>query len=79
MNDDGHVNSIDALLILQFDADIITSLPNMRSADVNLNGRVNSVDAALILQYDAGLIHVLPPPQPAGARGPAVMFGLVLR
>jgi hypothetical protein len=79
VNDDGHVNSIDALLILQFDADIITSLANLRSADVNQNGRVNSIDAALILQYEAGLIHVLPPPQPAGSRGPAVMFGLVLR
>ncbi len=62
MNDDGHVNSIDALLILQFDAELTNTLPNEPSADVNENGRVNSIDAALILQYEAGLLHHLPPP-----------------
>ena len=62
MNDDGHVNSIDALLILQFDAVLVNSLPNSPSADVDMNFRINSIDAALILQYEAGLIHQLPPP-----------------
>ncbi len=66
VNDDGDVNSIDALLVLQFDAEILAELPNAPSADVNQNGHVNSIDAALILQYDAGLIHSLPPPQLGG-------------
>ena len=62
MNDDGHVNSIDALLVLQFDAELLHTLPNEPSGDVNRSGRVNSIDAALILQYVAGLLHQLPPP-----------------
>jgi len=62
VNDDGDVNSLDALYVLQFDADLIQTLPNQPSGDVNENGRVNSIDAALILQYEAGLLHQLPPP-----------------
>jgi hypothetical protein len=62
VNDDGSVNSVDALLILQFDAELLGSLLNAPSADVNENNVVNSVDAALILQYTAGLLDVLPPP-----------------
>ena len=62
MNDDGRVNAIDALLIVQFDADLLPQLLNPPSADVNLNGHVNSIDAALILQYVAGLLRTLPPP-----------------
>jgi len=60
VNDDGHVNSVDALLVLQFSADLTPSLPNAASGDVNQNGRVNPIDAALILQFQAGLIHQLP-------------------
>jgi hypothetical protein len=62
VNDDGHVNSIDALLIVQFDAELLDHLSNAPSADVNVNGIVNSVDAALVLQYTAGLPQTLPPP-----------------
>jgi hypothetical protein len=58
-NNDGRTNSIDAALVLQYDAGLIHSLPNLVNADVNHNGAVNSIDAALILQIDAGLI---PPP-----------------
>jgi hypothetical protein len=47
---------------VQFDADLLDELPNLRSADVNENGHVNSIDAALILQFDAGLLDELPPP-----------------
>ena len=61
VNDDGAVNSIDALLILQFDADLLSSIVNLDSGDVNLNGRINAIDAALILQLEAGLIPGLPP------------------
>jgi CSLREA domain-containing protein len=56
VNDDGHVNAVDAQLILQLSAGLITTLPNMPSADVNHSGGVNPVDAALILQVEAGLI-----------------------
>jgi len=61
VNDDGAVNSLDALFILQFDALLIDELPNAASADVDLSGRVNAIDAALILQFTAGLLTQLPP------------------
>lgn len=59
---DSRVNSIDAALVLQFDAGLITALSCRQNADVSGDGRVNAVDAALILQYDAGLIDRLGPP-----------------
>lgn len=58
VNGDGQVNSIDALLALQFVAGLIGSAPN---ADTNEDGSVNSIDALLILQLVAGLIDSLPP------------------
>jgi hypothetical protein len=63
VNDDGAVDSRDALLILQFNARLVTSLMNAPSADVNRDGRVDAIDAKLVLHYSAGLIHVLPPPR----------------
>jgi hypothetical protein len=56
VNDDGHVNSVDAQLVLQYSAGLVTTLANMPSADVNSSSGVNPVDAALILQVEAGLI-----------------------
>ena len=56
MNEDGAVNSVDATLILQLKADMISTLANESSADVNNDGGITSVDAALILQTSAGLI-----------------------
>jgi parallel beta-helix repeat protein len=56
VNDDGLVDSRDALLILQLKAALITTLTNMASADVNHSGSITAVDAALILQKEAGLI-----------------------
>ena len=58
---DGVVNSIDALLLLQFDAGLLGSLPCGQNADANEDGVVNAIDATLILQFDAGLIDTLPP------------------
>jgi hypothetical protein len=57
------VDSIDAALVLQFDAGLVRSLACQHAADVNGDRRINSVDAALILQLDAGLIRYssLPP------------------
>lgn len=54
----GAVNSRDALLVLQFEAGLIDSLPCMELADVNEDGRIDSIDAGLIKQIDAGLLSV---------------------
>jgi hypothetical protein len=56
VNDNGSVDSVDALLVLQYVADLLQTLPNMPSADVDDNGSLTSIDAALILQVQAGLI-----------------------
>ncbi len=60
-NCDGTVNSIDAAIVLQSSAGLISSVPCPQNADVNGDGAINSVDAALILQYAAGLIPSLGP------------------
>ncbi len=60
VNCDGAVNAIDAALVLQYSAGLLSVLPCQQNADVNRDGQVNSLDAALILQYDAGLIQSLP-------------------
>jgi hypothetical protein len=60
VNDDGTVNAIDSLLILQYDAHLTATLPNLGSGDVNENGVVNAIDSALVLQFGAGLITHLP-------------------
>jgi hypothetical protein len=57
----GAVDSIDAALVLQLTAGLITGLPCEDEADVNGDGAVNALDAALILQYAAGFIDSLPP------------------
>lgn len=59
VNGDGNANSIDAALILQFTAGLLTSISP--SADINHDGSANSIDAALILQFSAGLLTCLPP------------------
>jgi hypothetical protein len=55
-NCDGVVNSVDALIVLQFVARLRTSVPCPDLADVDDNGRISAIDAALILQIHAGLI-----------------------
>jgi hypothetical protein len=57
---DGRVNSIDAALILQETAGLLSNAPCQRSADVNHDGQINSIDASLVLQYAAGLINRFP-------------------
>lgn len=53
VNGDGYIGPLDASLVLQYDAALISSAPN---GDVNNDGEINSFDAYLILRYDAGLI-----------------------
>ena len=55
-------NSVDATLILQFGAGLISALLCPEGGDVNLDGRINVLDATLILQFEGGLIDRLPPP-----------------
>jgi hypothetical protein len=57
----GIVNSLDALLLLQYAAGLLNSLPCAGNADVNGDASVDPLDAQLILQYGAGLIPTLPP------------------
>jgi hypothetical protein len=52
---------LDALLLLQYAAGLLDSLPCPGNSDVNGDGNMNTLDAQLILQYGAGLIPSLPP------------------
>jgi hypothetical protein len=60
-NCSGHVDSIDAALILQLGAGLVSTLPCQQAADANQSGDIDSIDAALVLQYAAGLLDSLPP------------------
>ncbi len=59
-NCDGNINSIDAAIILQVTAGLLSTAPCPQNADVNHDGRVNSIDASLVLQYAAGLLDEFP-------------------
>ncbi len=65
VNGDDMANSIDAALILQFNAGLLGSLPCADGADVNGDGSITSIDAALVLQFSAGLLGNLGGPPPA--------------
>jgi hypothetical protein len=70
-NCNGHVDPIDAAIVLQFSAGLIGLAPCPQNANVNGDSVVNPLDAALILQYAAGLIPSLgtsPTPTPTGTR-----------
>ncbi len=59
-NCDGRVDSIDSLLILQYTAGLVATLPCPQAADVTNSGAVGPIDATLILQYSSGLLPALP-------------------
>lgn len=60
-NNDGSVDSDDAMLVLQYYVGLISDNSiNMVNADVNNDNIIDSDDAMLILQYYAGLIPQLP-------------------
>ena len=67
VNKDGLVDSIDATLLLQWTAGLLSPHPGpgpqflLASADVNEDSRVDAIDAALILQFGAGILDSLPP------------------
>jgi len=60
VNCSGQSNSIDAALVLQRTAGLVSSLACEEAGDVNDDGLLNAVDAALMLQKDAGLISRFP-------------------
>ncbi len=53
---DHDVDSIDAELVLQYEAGLIHSLSCFDNGDINHDGHVHSIDATIILQLAAGLI-----------------------
>jgi glucose/arabinose dehydrogenase len=61
VNRSGHVDSVDAALVLQFSAGLFAELPAPENGDLNHDGYITAVDAAIILQYVAGLLDALPP------------------
>jgi len=50
----GHVDSVDAVYVLQYVVLLIDEVPCPDNADVNGDGEINALDAALILQEVAG-------------------------
>jgi hypothetical protein len=54
-------NAIDAAIVLQYAAGLLSTLTCPDAADVDGNSVIDSRDAALILQFAAGLIDQLPP------------------
>jgi hypothetical protein len=57
------VNTVDATLTLQLDAQLLDWLGCPQQSDVNLDSVTNAVDALLTKQYDAALVPFLPPQQ----------------
>jgi TolB protein len=55
-------NSIDAALVLQYDAALLSGLPCTEMGDVNTDHRIDALDALVILQLEAGLIEIIATP-----------------
>lgn len=58
INGDGKVNSMDALIVLQYSVGLSVDIKNFRAGDVNGDMILNSVDALIILQVSVGLIKL---------------------
>ncbi len=67
---DESISAIDAALVLQLDAGLLTVLPCPENADVNDDGSTNALDASLILQFVAGLKEWLSTPTPTATNSP---------
>ena len=61
VNCDGATGAVDAGLIFQVTAGLLSELPFPEHGDVSRDDRTDAVDAALILQLTAGLLGSLPP------------------
>lgn len=60
VNGDGNVDNLDAVIILKYDAGIISADDlNLAVADVGGDGQVSNLDAVRVLKFDAGLISEL--------------------
>lgn len=59
VNDDGAVNSSDALLILRHSVGDETVTLNLKKADIDTNGTVNSADALAALRMSVGLDELI--------------------
>jgi len=60
-NNDGSVNNVDAMLVLQYAVGLLDeSKLNIAACNVNNDSSINNVDAMLVLQYAVGLIEVFP-------------------
>lgn len=55
VNDDGKVNSVDALAILRYSVGVDGTEINLKKADVNSDGNINSSDALKVLRMCVGL------------------------
>lgn len=59
VDNDGKINSSDALLVLQHSVEMITLKDSaLLAADVDKDGRILSSDALLILQHSVGMIKI---------------------
>ena len=56
VNCDDEVGSVDAALVLQYDAGLAGDLDCAKNGDLNDDGDINAIDAAIILQEVAGLL-----------------------
>ena len=57
VNSDGNVNSIDALIVLQYSVGESNSVKDFRAGDMNSDMLLNSIDALIILQISVGIIN----------------------
>jgi hypothetical protein len=59
----GRADSLDALLVLQAEAELLSilDLPCLDAANVYIDPSIDANDAAAILRYEAGLLASLPP------------------
>lgn len=58
INSDGKVNSLDALIVLQYSVGLSVDVKDFRAGDINSDMMLNSVDALIILQVSVGLIKL---------------------
>jgi len=76
VNQDGLVNSTDALIILSCDIGMdVTAYCPMPCGDANLDGVVNSTDALIILSHDVGMDVPYPVGEPGCPENPAPCAG----